>query len=298
MADQTIQNPATPAATGPGPAQTIPVFNPDGEFGYLPAHQFDAGAVAQGYRQASPEEASQALAEAKYGGFGNAALTGVEHAADVATFGGSTALETGLGVPAESIKGRSEAHPIAGALGTGVGILGPALLTGGMSAGAEGAAEGGSLLARAAQFTAPQIASRIGKGGRGDHPGGCRRSRPGGSGRRGGWSDGCRLRGRGEPLRSRRCRQRSESLGDPNLTAQTALAHVGLSAALGSRSRRTSGSRNRGRGRGRQPRLWEPSTPPATRRVRFWKTWRRRRARRRVVSSRVGFGSCCAAEKS
>lgn len=200
----------------------------------------DAQQAAQsGYKPADPATV-QAYIEGKqqadqFGTPGQAALTALEHAGSALTLGGSTWAERMMGVPAENIAARSKQNPVAGALGTGLGVIGPAIATGGGSAaaqGAEGAAEGGSLLARAAQFTAPAVISRVGRAAEGLIPEAAegaglaeRALTAAGQQAIGGAVEGA-FYGTGDVVDE-------SALGDPNLTAQSALAHIGLSAALG-----------------------------------------------------------------
>src|SRR5574340_1121147 len=98
-------------ADAPAPQQ-IPVFNPDGEFGYLP--EWTAAAKIQGYRLATPEEVGEAQLQAQYGDLPGQLTAGLAAGARAATLGLSdqALTKTGLVAP-ETLKGLEEANPVA-----------------------------------------------------------------------------------------------------------------------------------------------------------------------------------------
>ncbi len=101
-------------------------------------------AVAQGFIPANAEQATafhaEEAAQAKYGGLGQQIATGVESAADVATFGASRWAERGLGIAtAEEQSERKRINPDAATAGTVAGVALPAIATLGTSAEAQGA---------------------------------------------------------------------------------------------------------------------------------------------------------------
>ncbi len=124
------------------------------------------------YAPVSPEDVAAAEAEAerekKFGGRPVEAFAG--RAASAATLGLSSQILKGLGVSPERLSEVPERSPVAAGLGTVAGIAGPMLATGGTSALAEGAVEGGTLAAqatRAARIAAESsplnIASKAGR---------------------------------------------------------------------------------------------------------------------------------------
>jgi hypothetical protein len=123
----------------------INLKDPDtGEIGSLPVSQAHE-ALSQGFTQAAPEEVQQFFKEQKYGSVPQQIATGLEGAAESATFGLSTAAETALGVPGADITARREVNPGSHTIGQ-LGGLGIGMLTGsGEAAALEGA---GSLAAK------------------------------------------------------------------------------------------------------------------------------------------------------
>lgn len=117
--------------------QTVNLIDPaTQEVGSVPASMAPKY-LQQGYSQATPEETDAFINDQKYGGAGQQALTGLEGAAQSATFGVSTAAERALGVPKEDIAGRRETNPITHVIGQGAGLVGSSLLIpGGGAAGA------------------------------------------------------------------------------------------------------------------------------------------------------------------
>lgn len=221
-------------------ADSVAYFvDPTGQTVELPAEQASS-AQSLGYVPASPDEAAafrRADEEARtYGTTAQQAVAGVEAAARALTFGLSTPLATALGVDPEDIAARERVNPVAAGVGTGLGILGPALLTGGLAGAAEGAAAGAAeagALRTAAEFTAPAIAARAGRavtrGVESLLP--AAESLPGELARKAAASglgsavEGA-FYGAGQVVHE-------AALGDPHLTAENALAEIGLAAALG-----------------------------------------------------------------
>lgn len=112
---------------------------------------------------AAGEEAAQWLAEQeraeKYGTLGQQVITGLEGAAEAATFGLSTGLETALGVKPEDIQARREENPVARGVGQAAGIVGSSLLIpGGGAAGA--LAKAGQAGVKAAGLAAAETAGQ------------------------------------------------------------------------------------------------------------------------------------------
>lgn len=134
----------------------INVFDPDTQqVGSIPAHQLPQ-ALEQGFEHATNEQVNAFVSNQKYGSTGQQLLTGLEGAAETATFGGSTALEKAAGVRSADIQGRREENPVSHGLGQVAGLAGSSLLApGGGAAGVlEAAGEAGAkALIPAAQET-------------------------------------------------------------------------------------------------------------------------------------------------
>ncbi len=218
----------------------------DGEIVKGPTAGVEA-ALESGYRLATPEQQAKFEADVQeaqtYGTTGQAILTGAEKVAKGATGGLSTYLETALGVDPEAIKARERQNPTAAMIGEAVGIAAPLLLTGGVSAGAAGAAgaaragaagaaaEAG-LLSRAASLTAPALAARAGAG----VTAAARAALPEATSLAGQIARQAAAAGAGSAVEGAFYGLgnvvHESALGDPHLTAQSALAEVGLNAAL------------------------------------------------------------------
>lgn len=171
------------------------LVNPDGQTVLVPANE-EERALSLGFTRASGGQIDAFNKEferiQKYSTTGQAIAAGAEAAADWLTIGLSTKAEELVGITPEEIKARAELNPIASGVGSAVGLIGPALLTGGISAeaqlagrtaalAAEAAGAGraaqalaagraaamapaASKLAKAASFTAPGLATRAGAG--------------------------------------------------------------------------------------------------------------------------------------
>lgn len=171
------------------------LVNPDGQTVLVPANE-EERALSLGFTRASGGQIDAFNKEferiQKYSTTGQAIAAGAEAAADWLTIGLSTKAEELVGITPEEIKARAELNPIASGVGSAVGLIGPALLTGGISAeaqlagrtaalAAEAAGAGraaqalaagraaamapaASNLAKAASFTAPGLATRAGAG--------------------------------------------------------------------------------------------------------------------------------------
>lgn len=89
-------------------------------------------ALDDDYRLATPEDISKFKREEKYGSDSQAWITAAEGAAQAATFGLSTGFETKvLGVDPEDIRAREEINPVAHGVGTAAGLVGSAFVPGG-----------------------------------------------------------------------------------------------------------------------------------------------------------------------
>ena len=121
---------------------SIPVVSPYGEVGSVPSEQL-RDALGAGYKLDTPDLQYQRFAESKYGTGGQAALATGEAALRGATLGLSDVAAKQLGFDTEAMRLRKEVNPFASGAGEFAGILGPALLSGGVSALGEGAAATG-----------------------------------------------------------------------------------------------------------------------------------------------------------
>lgn len=176
------------------PDSQVQVLNPEGQLGSIPASQLQ-DATEQGYREATP----QVLNQLKHGN--SEAATFVEGAVQGVGGPAGTALMTSMGIPEEDLLGRAEANPIAHGAGEALGLLSPvgegALIAKAgkvVGTGIKGVA-GGSKIARlvAAAGTGATEASLFAAGDEAS----------------------------------------KALLHDPNQTAETALANVGMAGLLG-----------------------------------------------------------------
>lgn len=107
----------------------VPVVNPDGQVGILPAelvHQ----ALGEGYRFQTDEERATELGEARYGGAGGEAKAAALGVARGLTLGISDPAARVLGVPKQELAGLKEVNPGASIGGEVVGTLAGALIPG------------------------------------------------------------------------------------------------------------------------------------------------------------------------
>lgn len=194
------------------------------------------------YVEASPEQARDAQLQAKYGGAGQQAKTILEGVARGATLGLSTPIETGIGLAApEDIEGRQKANPWESSGAESVGVALPSVLSGGAttleSLGAKGAAAGireaaeylpVAAVSRAGQAITEglQGASAIERGVSGVAPSLARRVLDNAGAHAVGSAIEGTAFGAGHVVHEK-------ALGDPNLTASSVLAEVGLTGLVG-----------------------------------------------------------------
>lgn len=214
MADSIVQ---------PGQVQ---VLNPTGDLGSIPEADLQS-ALAQGYRQATPQDVSSFQLQKKYGTPGQQALTAVEGVAKGLAGPLATGAETALGVDPEAIRGREEANPTTAGVSEVAGFLGPAIASGGATmlgkAGVVGAAKVAPLLAKAAQFTEAGLLS--GAGHAAEKAAGSFIINQTAKDVVRGAFESALFQG-GEEL-SKKFKE------DPNQTAETAIANLGLASVLG-----------------------------------------------------------------
>jgi len=144
----------------------VPIFDPQGNFGYLPASEFDATAIQDGFRYATPH----AIQQQKYGGAGQQLITGVEGAAQglLGPLAPYLEVQSGLATK-EDILAREEANPSAFRTGEFIGFGVPLVATlgefGAARAGLSGAAKilNAGKVASESAFTLPGVVGRIGE---------------------------------------------------------------------------------------------------------------------------------------
>lgn len=139
---------AAPMVPEEAPNQTggmVHVLSPEGELGHIPVEQLPV-ALEQGYTQAPPEAVAHAQTLEKHGSTGEQVKAGLEGAGKGLLGPAMTGLEVAAGVKPEDIRGREEANPVTHGLaeaGTFLGSLatgeGEAKLLGEAGAALEGA---------------------------------------------------------------------------------------------------------------------------------------------------------------
>lgn len=202
------------------------LLDPSGEPVRVPMEEAQA-LLELGWGAASKEQASQALVDEKFSTTGQQAATFAEGAADALTLGASSFAETKLlGVSPEDIANRERVNPGARLAGQVVGIAAPILATAGAAAlpsGIKGAAaltapalasKAGAGVAKAVGAALPNATSALGKLGVAAAKAGAAGAVEGG------------IFGVQNVVHE-------AALGDPNLTAQSALEEIGISALLG-----------------------------------------------------------------
>lgn len=121
---------AQPTLTAPQtPQGPVNVLNPRGELVSIPHEQLQ-DALESGYKQADDSHVEHYLKEQKYGTTEQMIKTGLEGAAEAATFGLSTAVEKALGVKGEDIEGRRETNPMTHMGSQALGLAASALIPG------------------------------------------------------------------------------------------------------------------------------------------------------------------------
>lgn len=184
----------------------VNVLSPENELVSVPPEQLH-DAISTGYRLPTSEEETHGLNQQEFGTAGQQAITGLEGAAESATFGLSTAAEvaSGLSTP-ERIRARREENPGSHMLGAGVGLAASALIpvvgeANILRAGGEGLAAAAGLAK--ASGVVEQIGSQAIKGA----------------------FDMALLQGGDEMSKA--------FAKDPNQTAETAIADIGLATVMG-----------------------------------------------------------------
>lgn len=170
-----------------------------------------AGAAQLGWVPASPKQVADFQLQEKYGTGTEALKAFGEHAASGATFGLSDLLERTAGVDPEAVRARESANPVASGLGTatgvGVGLFVPGSGPARIAKAGKGVFSAVTKSLPAAEGLAGRLLAKAAASGAGSAVEGA-------------------AYGLGQVVHE-------VALGDPNLTAQSALATVGLSSALG-----------------------------------------------------------------
>lgn len=200
----------------------------------------EAGEKSQlGWVPASQKQVDDLHLQEQYGGGGQQIAAGAEAAADALTFGLSSHVERAFGATKEGIKGRAEADPNAHGAGAVIGTVGPMLVgdeagaLGAVGEGAEAAGAGTLALKTAASISAPSLITKAGKGVAGVVESALPEATStlgklavkGLSHAAGGAAEGALWSG-GHVVHE-------AALGDPNLTAQSAISEIGLGTLLG-----------------------------------------------------------------
>lgn len=124
---------AMPVAAAPvvatSPAKPVNVYSPEGDLVSIDDTNLPK-ALEQGFRQASPDEVDDHFLQEKYGTGTQMAKTALEGAASAATFGASTGIEKAFGATNEDIQGRRKANPGVHALGQVAGLVAPSFIPG------------------------------------------------------------------------------------------------------------------------------------------------------------------------
>lgn len=161
--------------------------------------------LSQGYQQPSPEQLGELLHHAKYSSTEEQLKTLGEGGAEAASFGASTGIEKMLGAKDEDIRGRKEVNPGVHAAGQGIGLVGSSLLIPG--GGAAGALD---VAGNAAARMLPQGTSLLAKAGR------------------------SAIKQAAELAMFQTGDEISKAIvKDPNQSGESALAEIGLAAAMG-----------------------------------------------------------------
>lgn len=136
-------------------AGPIPVINPNGDLVEINPNQLSE-ALKVGYREATLEEVVAFDKEQKYGTAGQKFKTALEGIAEGIAGPLATAAETKLlGVKPEDIRAREEVNPYTKGIAEVAGLAGPAIVSGGSSLAAKAGIEGAGKLAKAAEAITP-----------------------------------------------------------------------------------------------------------------------------------------------
>lgn len=184
----------------------VPLVDPNGDMGSA-THDQAPALLSQGYRQPSPQELTGLLSKAKYSTPGQQTIGALEQVAKGVAGPLATAAEVGLGVPAEDIRGREEAKGAGEKmLEQGLGLVGSAFIPGG------------------GQAHVLEMAGEVGAHALGIGEAATTMGKIGSAAARAAVENA--VYQSGDEVSKR-------LLSDPNQTAQTALANIGLAGVIG-----------------------------------------------------------------
>lgn len=221
--------------TSPAPDSQVPesidVVSPAGELGTIPGHQLK-DALDSGYRIPTAEDTTKFENEKKYSGALEQAKTAVEGVGQGVAGPLFTGAETALLGNEEEQRGRAEVNPITHGAAQVAGFVAPAIFSAGSSAAARagigGAEEAASFAAKAAEFSQAGLLDKAGSAVvKGLNLGGNEASLLGKIGAKS-VSEATQmalLQGGDEVTKMIQ--------NDPNQTAETAMADIGLAGVLG-----------------------------------------------------------------
>lgn len=193
-------------APPPPMSNTINVLDPGGKLVSIAPEDLQ-GALNSGFREASDSDLAAHVSGEKYGSTGQQILSGLEGAADAATFGISSELERAAGVSGEDIRGRREENPGSRMLGQAAGLIGSSLYAPGGGAAGVMEAAGVAGLEALGLKAATTIPAKIGS---------------------------AAVKGAIENMMFQAGDEQSKFwTQDPNQSAQSALVDVGLAGLLG-----------------------------------------------------------------
>jgi hypothetical protein len=199
---------------------------PEGLNEFLASPESQPGVVNPSEPEGLNEFLAPELKEAQYGTFGQQAKTALEGAAQGLVGPAAPAIEQGLGVNPEDIRARAETNPMIHGASELVGLVAPAFATRGASllerAGLGAAAEALPAVAKATQFGALEaIQAKLGL------TAGETLASKIGTGAAKAAIDNMLISGSDETSKM--------ILQDPNQSAQTAIANIGIAGVLGAR---------------------------------------------------------------
>lgn len=208
------------------------LIDPSGTPQRVPLDQAD-DLQESGWVPASASQVDDVKKQEKFGSGVEQAKTALEGAAQSLTLGGSTDLERTLGVQGRDIKAREDVNPSLHTAGEVVGALAPAAVSGGASLLEGAAAAGVKGAAGLAEASAPSLINSLGEGAAGLVKSALPEATTtlgkiavkGAAGLAQGATEG--------GLYGVQHVVHEDGLGDPNLTAQSAMEEIGLSALMG-----------------------------------------------------------------
>lgn len=188
---------------------SVPLVSPSGDPAAVPGHERELK-LSQGYTLPTTDQLQSLLDQTKHGTTAQTLASAAEGAAETASLGTSGALESAFGVPKEEQLKRAKTNPIAHGIGEVAGVVAPALL-------------GEVAPAVDVLGSVGKLAESWAKAAVGGTEGSLAAKLAGWAGK--GAAEGATLSG--EHVLN------EAMLGDPNATAEHAMAEVGLSSLIG-----------------------------------------------------------------